>query len=167
MHLTPLSFFTAWSVLALALASPNVDIDNAVIGQSEFRMGVILPRQQQQQTRTNLQTFSGALGGAGAPAISNSGDSERPFEVDGDTFRDFETAASRACDNQKNTCANMANNGSGASFKVGDCDQQNGESRPQPPFSPKCFTMKRPEEADDLVFVSLLHRTMQELGVFG
>jgi hypothetical protein len=43
--------------------------------------------------------------------------------------RDFETAANRACDNQKNVCADFANNGTG-SFKVGDCDQQSGESVP-------------------------------------
>jgi hypothetical protein len=40
--------------------------------------------------------------------------------------RDFETAANRACDNQKNVCADAANNGTGA-FKVGDCDKQSGE----------------------------------------
>ena len=53
-------------------------------GQSEFVMGgVLLPRQQ---GRVSLQTFNGALGGARAAAITNSGDPERPFEVDGDTF---------------------------------------------------------------------------------
>lgn len=46
-------------------------------------MGVLLPRQQ---GRTSLQTFTGALGGARAAAITKSDDAERPFEVDGDTF---------------------------------------------------------------------------------
>ncbi len=45
--------------------------------------------------------------------------------------RDFETAANRACDNQKNQCADVANSGS-ASFKVGDCDRQSGELASSP-----------------------------------
>ncbi|KAH6855130.1 hypothetical protein B0I37DRAFT_48409 [Chaetomium sp. MPI-CAGE-AT-0009] len=120
MQLTSLYLLAAWS--ALAFASLNLGSNNGV-NQSEFSMGFILPRQQ---SRTNLQVFSGALGGAGAPAITNSGDPERPFEVDGDTFNDFDTAANRACDNQKNLCADMANNG-GGNFEVGDCDRQTGE----------------------------------------
>ncbi|KAH6628561.1 hypothetical protein F5144DRAFT_594543 [Chaetomium tenue] len=118
MQLTSLSLLAAWS--ALALASLNVGGSGNGVGQSEFHLGVILPRQQ---SRTNLQVFSGALGGTGASAITNSGDPERPFEVDGDTFRDYDTAANRACDNQKNACADIANNRGGA-FEVGDCDQQ-------------------------------------------
>jgi hypothetical protein len=82
MQLLSLYLLAAWSALALA----SLGLDDAVIGQSEFRMGVILPRQQQQPSSANLQIFSGALGGAGASAITNSGDPERPFEVDGDTF---------------------------------------------------------------------------------
>ncbi|KAK0387812.1 hypothetical protein NLU13_4057 [Sarocladium strictum] len=57
--------------------------------------------------------------------ITNSGNPKRPFEVDGDTFTDFESAFNRACDNQKNACADKANKG-GGNFKVGDCDKQNG-----------------------------------------
>ncbi|KAK4154828.1 hypothetical protein C8A00DRAFT_14068 [Chaetomidium leptoderma] len=118
MHLTSLYLFTAAAWSAVALASINLH----QVGHTEFNMGgVLLPRQQ--QGRTSLQTFTGALGGASAAAITKSGDLDRPFEVDGDTFRDFDTAANRACDNQKNLCANMANSGTGA-FKVGDCDQQ-------------------------------------------
>lgn len=41
----------------------------------------LLPRQA-----SNLQVFSGALGGIQASAITQSGDTRRPFEVDGDTF---------------------------------------------------------------------------------
>ncbi|EAQ89847.1 hypothetical protein CHGG_06466 [Chaetomium globosum CBS 148.51] len=81
MQLTSLSLLAAWS--ALAVASLNVGSSGNGVGQSEFHLGVILPRQQ---SRTNLQVFSGALGGTGASAITNSGDPERPFEVDGDTF---------------------------------------------------------------------------------
>ncbi|KAK4237838.1 hypothetical protein C8A03DRAFT_15642 [Achaetomium macrosporum] len=114
MHCGLLCLLAAWSFVVAA----SVDLE--VPGQSEFSMGVLLPRQQ---SRTNLQAFTGALGGAKAPEITNSNDPERPFEVDGDTFTDYESAANRACDNQKNVCADMANNGTG-SFKVGDCDRQ-------------------------------------------
>ncbi|KAL2198666.1 hypothetical protein P885DRAFT_59219 [Corynascus similis CBS 632.67] len=155
MLLTTLFSFAAWIVPTFA--SP--DIDNMRVGQSEFRMGAILSRQQD-QGQTNLQVFSGALGGAGAPAITNSGDPDRPFQVEGDTFPDYESAANRACDNQKNACADVVNNGSGASFEVGDCDLQNGETvrAIYPIFLFKCGRhtdiscyMEEEEKADDRV----------------
>ncbi|KAL5604842.1 hypothetical protein BROUX41_001822 [Berkeleyomyces rouxiae] len=83
----------------------------------------LLPRDSE-----NLQTFTGALGGAEADPITKSSDSSRPYEVNGDTFPDFATAAGRSCDNQKNKCATIANSG-GASFTVGDCDSQNNECK--------------------------------------
>lgn len=43
------------------------------------------------------------------------------------TQTDFQTAADRSCDNQKNNCAELANNG-GGTFEVGECDRQNGPS---------------------------------------
>ncbi|KAK0723833.1 hypothetical protein B0T21DRAFT_372565 [Apiosordaria backusii] len=82
---------------------------------------VLIPRQA-----SNLQVFTSALGGATAPAITNSGDPDRPFAVDGDTFPDFETASNRACDNQKNACAKIANEGGQreGELTVGECDRQ-------------------------------------------
>lgn len=78
MHRLSIYLLAAWATLAATTASPEM------AGQSEFGMGgVLLPRQQ---GRVSLQTFNGALGGARAAAITNSGDPERPFEVDGDTF---------------------------------------------------------------------------------
>lgn len=59
------------------LATASLDITD----QLDFELGV-RPR----QTPTNLQVFTGALGGIKASAISQSGDPGRPFEVDGDTF---------------------------------------------------------------------------------
>lgn len=59
--------------------------------------------------------------------VTNSGNSDRPFAVEGDTFTDFPSAANRACDNQKNNCAQMANSNNNAGFDVGDCDQQNSK----------------------------------------
>ncbi|KDN72409.1 hypothetical protein CSUB01_00092 [Colletotrichum sublineola] len=98
----------------------------------EMRMGWkmgLLPRQDSQ----NLQAFDGNLGGVKASAITKSSNPERPFEVDGDTFPDFATAANRACDNQKNKCADAANNGS-KKFSVSECDKQSGKLAPvQPP----------------------------------
>ncbi len=81
MHPLPVYLLAAaWTAITSVSAStPNL------AGQSEFGMGgVLLPRQQ--AGRVSLQTFNGALGGAKAAAITNSGDPERPFEVDGDTF---------------------------------------------------------------------------------
>ncbi|KAK2030241.1 hypothetical protein LX32DRAFT_692592 [Colletotrichum zoysiae] len=93
----------------------------------EMRMGWkmgLLPREDSQ----NLQPFDGSLGGQKASAITKSSNSERPFEVDGDTFPDFATAANRACDNQKNKCADAANSGS-QNFKVSDCDKQSEQCK--------------------------------------
>ncbi|KAK7740738.1 hypothetical protein SLS53_005206 [Cytospora paraplurivora] len=85
---------------------------------------VLQPRQTgTAQGQGNLQTFTGALGGIRADAITASGDSERPFAVGGDTFMDFASAEERSCDNQMNSCATMANSG-GVDFGVADCDDQ-------------------------------------------
>lgn len=107
---------------ALASAGPDLGVGEMFSGGS-----VLFPRQQG-ATGQNLQTFTGALGGIKADAVTNSGNSERPFEVDGDTFTDFNSAAQRSCDNQKNKCAQEANNGGNAGFEVSDCDSQNSES---------------------------------------
>lgn len=72
---------------------------------------------------TNLQTFNGDLGGA-APAVVDSGDSNRPFEINGNTFVNLSGALQRSCDVQFNTCANQAN--SGADFTVDQCQTQKG-----------------------------------------
>ncbi|KAL3417187.1 hypothetical protein PVAG01_11187 [Phlyctema vagabunda] len=109
---------------SLAAHATNLDVDASRDMEINFDLPLLLhPR-----TLTNLQAFTGALGGAAAPAITNSGDSQRPFEVDGDTFTDFKTAAERACNNQKNSCAKIANDGKDkADFKVSDCDEQNSK----------------------------------------
>lgn len=105
---------------ALASAGPDLGVGEILGGGS-----VLFPRQA--ATGQNLQTFTGALGGIKADAVTNSGNSQRPFEVDGDTFTDFDSAAQRSCDNQKNKCAQEANNGGNAGFEVSDCDSQNSE----------------------------------------
>ncbi|KAI3390606.1 hypothetical protein diail_9096 [Diaporthe ilicicola] len=71
---------------------------------------------------TNVQKFTGTLGGAPPPVVSSTGD--RPFSVDGDTFVGSGAALGRSCDVQHNACANAANSGQ-LSGGVSQCDQQN------------------------------------------
>ncbi|RKU43644.1 hypothetical protein DL546_005230 [Coniochaeta pulveracea] len=116
-----INMFKALLVLfCAALATASLDITDQLDFELELR-----PR----QTPTDLQVFTGALGGIKASAIAQSGDPNRPFEVDGDTFNDFKTAANRACDNQHNACADQANGDRNAGFKVGDCDEQNSKCK--------------------------------------
>ncbi|KAF2759795.1 hypothetical protein EJ05DRAFT_498992 [Pseudovirgaria hyperparasitica] len=95
----------------------------------------------------NLQTFDQALGGAKAPAITQSGDYQRPYTVDGVLFADLGSATRRSCDTQFNACAgivNAAGNNKG-SFSVTDCDAQRsacttGKSQSEDPPSTIGFT---------------------------
>ncbi|KAF2013710.1 hypothetical protein BU24DRAFT_464464 [Aaosphaeria arxii CBS 175.79] len=77
----------------------------------------------------NLNSFGGNLGSVAPLPITNSGDAERPFAVDGDTFPDFKTAAQRSCDKQANECSQAANEGDNKQFAVSDCDKQKEECR--------------------------------------
>lgn len=119
---TALLLAAALSGGARASAGPDLGVSEMLSG------GTVLFPRQNGATGQNLQTFTGSLGGIKADAVTNSGNSERPFEVDGDTFTDFNSAAQRSCDNQKNKCAQEANNGGNAGFEVSDCDSQNSES---------------------------------------
>ncbi|KAG7443027.1 uncharacterized protein BT62DRAFT_972783 [Guyanagaster necrorhizus] len=75
-------------------------------------------------TGTNLQTFTGALGGIAAPAVTAGG---RGFVVEGsDDFLNVGAALTRSCSIQHNACADAANSGS-ADITVGDCDEQSTE----------------------------------------
>ncbi|KAI3400582.1 hypothetical protein diail_2785 [Diaporthe ilicicola] len=79
-------------------------------------------RVRRQAQGSNVQTFTGALGGA-APPVTDSGDAKRPFSVNGATFVNKGAAIQRSCSIQHNTCANAANSGSG-NFSVSDCGNQ-------------------------------------------
>ncbi|KAF2809708.1 uncharacterized protein BDZ99DRAFT_463478 [Mytilinidion resinicola] len=117
MHysLLALSFFTLTSAFSPTILVPDAEI-HLIPHHTLFSRQV-----------SNLQTFNGSLGGA-APAISNSGDPKRPFEVDGDTFTDFKSAAQRTCDNQANTCSEAANDAKDKGpFSVNDCNSQRSE----------------------------------------
>ncbi|ESZ94179.1 hypothetical protein SBOR_5457 [Sclerotinia borealis F-4128] len=77
---------------------------------------------------TNLQIFTGSLGGVTADPITNSGDHSRSFMVEGDTFPAFTDAVSRSCANQNNKCADAANNPKEATkdLSLRDWDRGNG-----------------------------------------
>ncbi|KAK6087565.1 hypothetical protein SCUP234_01723 [Seiridium cupressi] len=68
----------------------------------------------------DVNKFTGSTGAAPVPVISSA--AERPFSVNGDTFLNIGAATQRACDVQKNQCANAANSGQGGS--ASDCDAQ-------------------------------------------
>lgn len=63
------------------------------------------------------------------PQVIETSDTSRPFSVNGSTFTDFQSAAGRSCDNQKNACADAANSGK-ANFEVSDCETQDSKSPP-------------------------------------
>ena len=60
-------------------------------------------------TGTNIQAFSGDLGGA-APAVVQ-GTGTKPFSVNGSTFVNQAGALQRSCSVQHNACADAANSG--------------------------------------------------------
>ncbi|KAH8651596.1 hypothetical protein BGZ60DRAFT_358782, partial [Tricladium varicosporioides] len=72
-------------------------------------------------TGTNVQTFTGTLGGAAPPVISSAG--TRPFSVNGATFVNAGAALQRSCAVQNNACANAVNSGA-LTGSVGDCNAQ-------------------------------------------
>ncbi|KAI1079132.1 hypothetical protein F5B20DRAFT_179998 [Whalleya microplaca] len=69
----------------------------------------------------DVNAFTGDVGSAPVPVISSAAD--KPFSVNGATFLNQGAAIQRACDVQKNACANAANGGD-ASVSVSDCDAQ-------------------------------------------
>ncbi|KAF2020849.1 hypothetical protein BU24DRAFT_445992 [Aaosphaeria arxii CBS 175.79] len=73
--------------------------------------------------QANSQTFTGALGGVEATPILDSGNEDRPFEVNGATFVNLGAALQRSCDQQFNGCANLANSGQG-DFDTSECQAQ-------------------------------------------
>ncbi|KIN08134.1 hypothetical protein OIDMADRAFT_22960 [Oidiodendron maius Zn] len=100
--------------LAIGTALGNLGLD-VVYG--------VMPR-----ATSNLQNFTGALGGVAAEPITLSGDSQRPFAVDGETFTTLSAAVERSCGIQHNGCSDTANSGhdgqDGSGLTVGMCDTQ-------------------------------------------
>ena len=112
MHLSAL--FVLLPLLTLASAR--------TLHNREVLYGGSAPRLVARASASNLQTFTGDLGAAAGP-ISNSGNADRPFEVNGDTFVNFAAAAQRTCDVQFNACADKANAGA-AGISVSACSDQ-------------------------------------------
>lgn len=67
---------------------------------------------------------SSAIGGIAAPAVTNSGDSTRPFLVNGNTFVNEAAAVQRSCDIQFNACANAVNGQTLSGVTLADCSTQ-------------------------------------------
>ncbi|KAI0200009.1 hypothetical protein F4808DRAFT_173655 [Astrocystis sublimbata] len=74
----------------------------------------------------NVNVFNGQVGAAPIPIAEDAG-SDRPFSVNGDSFQNAGAAVQRACDVQKNQCANAANSGADSTISVADCDAQQKE----------------------------------------
>ena len=66
---------------------------------------------------------SGTLGGE-APFVMASGDSARPFSVNGNTFVNAAAAVERSCSIQFNLCADAVNRGALTGSTVSDCEKQ-------------------------------------------
>lgn len=149
----------AWAALAYSNLQDSF--------HNEFRLQMLHSRQPAER-KVVPPFFHSALGGAGPPPITDSGNPGRPYEVNGSTFVSrrlflsarpgptspgaaatadnrpvaqpmFIDAAQRVCDNQHNTCAELANK-HGASFSVSQCDQQSSES------SPACHSLGFPTD---------------------
>ncbi|CAD6444366.1 b06cce19-b591-4a0b-a262-65bcd4eca5ed [Sclerotinia trifoliorum] len=73
---------------------------------------------------SSTASSTAALGGITAPAVTNSGDSTRPFSVNGNTFVNEAGALQRSCDIQFNACANAVNGGTADGFDLSDCQTQ-------------------------------------------
>lgn len=70
-----------------------------------------------------IPVASGNLGGP-VPTVKRTGRTNRPFCVLGNTFTNEAAAVSRACDVQKNRCADAVNGGRLEGVSVGDCEAQ-------------------------------------------
>ncbi|CCD44736.1 hypothetical protein BofuT4_P056370.1 [Botrytis cinerea T4] len=75
-------------------------------------------------TSSSVGSSASALGGKAAPPVTNSGDSARPFLVNGNTFVNEAAALQRSCDIQFNECADAFNGGTANGFDLSDCQTQ-------------------------------------------
>ncbi|OTB04652.1 hypothetical protein M426DRAFT_149912 [Hypoxylon sp. CI-4A] len=131
------------SFLAGVLAGVMAD---DIVGEirRDFQMSLFA---RQQLAGKDFQRFNAALGNmTPAQIVLNDGDDseQKPFKIvggtrsDGETFSDFNSASNRVCDDQKNDCADLSNNG-GADFEVSSCDQQDND----------CKDANKPTDEDD------------------
>jgi hypothetical protein len=69
-----------------------------------------------------------AVGGA-APAVEDTGDTQRPFSVNGNTFATREAAVQRSCAIQNNACADAVNGGQAQGQSIATCNAQEAACR--------------------------------------
>jgi len=127
--LPPTLLSLLFALPALSHASPSP----ALVG-SAYEISLIPRNTLFLRQLADLQTFDQALGGTRASPITNSGDPDRPFSVDGQTFDSFESAAQRSCDRQFQGCQGAANgNGGGnqgsSNGNQGNRNDQNRQDR--------------------------------------
>jgi hypothetical protein len=67
---------------------------------------------------------NGAIGGITAPEVTDTGDGDRPFGVNGNSFVNREAAVQRACDIQNNACSDAVNRGEVNGSTLADCNAQ-------------------------------------------
>ncbi|KAK3498567.1 hypothetical protein B0T13DRAFT_268217 [Neurospora crassa] len=67
---------------------------------------------------------SQAIAGISAPAVTNSGNFQRPFAVNGATFVNKAAAVQRACAIQNNACSNAVNSGKAPGVTLQQCNAQ-------------------------------------------
>lgn len=60
--------------------------------------------------------------------MTDSGNADRPFEVNGATFQDISSALERSCSVQNNACSNAANSGA-LEGGTGQCGEQEAECK--------------------------------------
>jgi hypothetical protein len=101
------------SLLDAATGQAAADAFNSALGVSAAKF---------KRASANVQTFTGALGGAAPAVIQSSG--TRPFAVDGATFVNKAAALQRSCSVQNNACSNAVNSGKLAGKTVADCNAQ-------------------------------------------
>ena len=111
-------------ILTSAPAIDNPQASSSLCTLTTSTIFVDTPVQTQPAGNTTaLASGSSALGGA-APPVTDSGDSTRPFKVNGNTFVNKSAAVQRSCDIQFNACANAFNGGKATGFNLSDCQNQ-------------------------------------------
>ncbi|KAG9199614.1 hypothetical protein G6514_008274 [Epicoccum nigrum] len=106
MHLLPAPLLTLLYLTLTSAASPSPPFLSA---SDDYSISLVPRHTLFYRQLKDLQSFSGSLGGVRASSIMNSGIPDRPFQVEGANFPDFESAAMRSCDEQFDGCQRMAN----------------------------------------------------------
>ncbi|KAI0971928.1 hypothetical protein F4678DRAFT_430530 [Xylaria arbuscula] len=116
---------------ALMLGVQGGELDLVQDIQNDFTMGLFARQDQQGQLvgLTNLNIFTGALGGSVAPPITFSTDPQHPYVIHGEPVSDFNSAIDKTCSIQHNNCSDLANSNPKPQFDVPDCDAQQNQCR--------------------------------------